>query len=711
MESRRQKNGIEEFVFGTPVETGAILEEGRPEAVEFPENITLGEPTRWTLNLAPKDRVYGLGEQLGSMNRRGRRFRSYCRDEANHTEDKQELYGAHNFFIHLRGQEPMGYFIDFPGEVEYDVGFQDDRVFSIAIHGKNFRILKIPGSTPEAIISKFLQVAGKAYRPPKWAFGYFQSRWGYKDQNEIEAVYRRFQKEDLPLEGIFLDLDYMEDFKNFTVSRERFPKFQQFVQELKKEGVYLVPIIDAGVKIEPGYEVYEQGIKGNHFCVDEQQNPYVAAVWPGKVHFPDFLQSSTRKWFADQYRFLTDLGIEGVWNDMNEPAIFYDEKNLEEAVDLASQCRGKNLNVHEFFRLKDTFGNLLNDEEYHRRFYHRKEGESYLHRDVHNLYGDYMTRAAHQGLEKHLNRRFLLISRASSIGMHRYGGIWTGDNASWWSHLEENIRMMASINMCGFYYIGGDTGGFGGQCSGELLTRWFQFSAFTPLFRNHSALDTREQEPYAFSREVLANSRSLLKCRYRLIPYLYSTYMKAVDQYQLFFKPLAFQYPSGYQEVEDQLLIGEEIMLAPVHKQNRSHRLVDLPEGMAQVTLGEESTDIVMAPAGPQKMTYGLDHLRFYLRPDQMIPLGKACNNVSKLSLETLEVLAYIREGAEHVFYDDDGISLRDENPQRMTITINPGEKDYDIAVSSPLSSLKSIDFKIINREGRVQKVHYRIRE
>ncbi len=709
MKSLRQKNGIEEFVFGTPVHTGAVLEKGKQENIRFPLEITSGEPTLLKIDLASKDRIYGLGEHLGSMNRRGRRFRSYCRDEANHTEDKNELYGAHNFFIHVTEQGQTGYFIDFPGEVVYDTGFHDERIFSIEIHGKDFRMLKIPGETPEEIVSRFLQAVGKAYIPPKWAFGYFQSRWGYKDQEEIEEVYRRFTKEDLPLDGIYLDLDYMEDFKNFTVSKSRFPEFKRFAGKLKKEGVYLVPIIDAGVKIEPGYNIYEEGVKGNHFCLDHKNTPYVAAVWPGKVHFPDFLQRKTREWFGDQYRFLTELGIEGVWNDMNEPAIFYDEKNLEKAVDLATECRGKNLNVHQFFRLKDTFADLLNDEDYHQRFYHTIEGEKHLHRDVHNLYGDYMTRAAHEGLKKHLNRRFLLISRASTIGMHRYGGIWTGDNASWWTHLEENIRMMPSINMCGFYYIGADTGGFGGQCSGELLTRWLQFSAFTPLLRNHSALDTRPQEPYAFSKEVLKHSRSLLKCRYRLIPYLYSTYMKAVENHQLFFKPLAFQYPKGYEAMEDQLLIGKELMLAPIHKQNQSYRLVDLPEKMARVTLREEATEIHIAPEGPQKVFYDLDYLRFFLRPDQMLPLAEAVNQVSRLSLGKLEVLAYIRNGGEHVLYDDDGISIEGKNQERMHISIRPREDTYDIAVKNPHSSLESIDFKIINDGGRVHNIHYKI--
>lgn len=707
LQSYKLNNQIARFEFGDPVDTKVLLDKGTPKDLEFPEKIDLGDSTRLEFELGPKDRIYGLGENLGGINRRGTKLRSYCRDEANHTEDKSELYGAHNFFIHVREQDQAGYFIDFPGEIIYDAGFTDEKIFTVKIQGKDFSLLKIPGSSIVEIISRFLQVIGKAYIPPKWAFGYFQSRWGYKDLEEIEEVYNTFQEKDLPLDGIYLDLDYMEDFKNFTVSEKRFPKFAEFVGKLKDDGVYLVPIIDAGVKIEPGYGIYEEGIAGNHFCVDDQNNPYIAAVWPGKVHFPDFLQSDTRKWFGDKYQFLTDLGIEGVWNDMNEPAIFYDEKNLEDAVELASNYRGKNLNVHKFFELKDAFADLLNDEDYHQRFYHRIQGEKHLHKDVHNLYGDYMTRAANYGLKKHLKKRFLLISRASSIGMHRYGGIWTGDNASWWTHLEENIRMMPSINMCGFYYIGADTGGFGGQCSGELLTRWLQFSVFTPLLRNHSALDTRAQEPYAFTEKVLKDSRSLLKIRYRLIPYLYGTYMKAVQDYQLLFKPLAFEFSEGYEEIEDQILIGEELMLAPIYKKNQTQRLVNLPEKMALVTVTEEDTQMSLSPKGPQILPYELNCLRFYLRENRMIPLGKPGKNLSNLTMKELDILAFITDRGEYVLYDDDGISLDLKESIRMTVIIEKQGKSYAIDVQDPHKDVKMIHFTIMDELGTIKTIDY----
>ena len=259
----------------------------------------------------------------------------------------------------------------------------------------------------------------------------------------------------------------MEDFKDFTISHERFPGFKALVNDLKEDGVRLVPIIDAGIKIEKDYPVYEEGIAGGHFAKNEKGEPYVGAVWPGKVHFPDFLQEKTRTWFGDYYKILTDLGIEGIWNDMNEPAIFYDEDSLEEAVSLAIKAKGKNLGVYDFFDLKDKFQNIGNRDEYYRRFFHSIEGRVYSNEEVHNQYGYMMTKSASMGLRKHLGFRPLLISRASSIGMHAYGGIWTGDNSSWWSHIELNLKMLPTLNMSGFYYVGADTGGFGGRCTGN----------------------------------------------------------------------------------------------------------------------------------------------------------------------------------------------------------------------------------------------------
>ncbi len=700
------ENGIKVFKYGTPIETGTIVANKTEAGLENDLDIMFENgKCNIKIELAPKDAVYGLGGNLGGINKRGRRYESYCTDEPHHTEDKIKLYSAHNFFI-VSGAETKGYFIDFPSRIRYDVGFYDANNINIEICGQDFYLYIIEGETLQEITSKFLRIIGRAYIPPKWGFGYFQSRWGYRNKDEVMQVYNSFKDNNIPIDGIYLDLDYMENFKDFSLSEERFSNFKEFVNELKDEGLYLVPIIDAGVKVEEGYDIYEEGIKGNHFCKDKEGKPYVSGVWPGKVHFPDFLKEDTQLWFGSKYKFLTDFGIEGVWNDMNEPAIFYDEKALNEAIDAAIEAKGKNLEVYSFFGLKDKFCYLANKDEYYQSFYHEVDGKLVSNEEVHNLYGYYMTKSANLGLTSLLgNKRFVLISRASSIGMHRYGGIWTGDNSSWWPHLDLNIKMMPSLNMCGFFYTGADTGGFGSNCNGELLIRWLQFSVFTPLLRNHSAIGCNNQEPYSFGSEVMEVSRKIIESRYRLIPYIYSEYMKAVNNYKLMFKPLSFEYDGDLaKETEDQLLLGNEIMIAPVYKANHKGRLVYLPEDMAEISFYEEDVILQVKNGGIQYLEYELDDFKFYLRKNSMLPYVKPSINVKNLEQSNLEIIAYVDEKAQYELYDDDGISYDFEKGKNFVthIEIERKENDYNIQINNQNPSIKTINFKIVDSKNNI---------
>ena len=700
------ENGVRVFKYGEPIETGIIQDEKMEATLNNELEMTFKEgKCNINIELKPEDVVYGLGANLGGINKRGRIYESYCTDDPSHTEDKTKLYGAHNFFI-ISGEQNKGFFLDYPSRIKYDVGFQVAKNFNIEIHGQDFYLYIIEGESLDEITSKFLKIIGKAYIPPKWGFGYFQSRWGYKDQSEVLEVYNTFKKNNIPIDGIYLDLDYMENFKDFSLSEERFADFKKFVGTLKDEGTYLVPIIDAGVKVEQGYDIYEEGIEGDHFCKDKEGKPYEAAVWPGKVHFPDFLKEKTQAWFGSKYKFLTDLGIEGVWNDMNEPAIFYDPHAMAEAIDVAIAAKGKNLDIHSFFTLKDHFTNLANKDSYYKSFYHEVEGKLVPNHEVHNLYGYYMTKSANMGLSSLLdNKRFVLISRASSIGMHRYGGIWTGDNSSWWSHLDQNIKMMPSLNMCGFLYTGADTGGFGGNCSGELLIRWLQFSVFTPLLRNHSAIGCRNQEPYSFGREVLETSKRLIEARYRLLPYIYSEYMKSANHYKLMFKPLSFEFDDNLaKEAEDQLFFGKELMIAPVYKANHNGRFVYLPEDMVELSLGQSEVGMEFKAANVHYLDYGLDEFKFYLRKNSILPLVKPSKNVKSMDIENVDVIAFVDDKAYYHMYDDDGVSYDFEKGKSFNthITIIRKADDYIIEVDNSNPSIKYMNFKIIDSSTNV---------
>lgn len=655
---------IKKYTYGTPVQTDAVVKNIVPETDKCPYERN-HDPLVFRLLMEEDDIVYGLGEQVRGINKRGWKYVSYCSDEPHHQEDKQSLYGAHNFFV-LKGRLNAGIFVDFPGKITFDIGFKKLEEIQIIPEGTDLDIYIIEGGTVPAIIKEFRELIGPSYIPPLWAFGYGQSRWGYKSADDIRTVAKRYRESQIPIDSIYLDIDYMERYKDFTIDKEAFPDFRDFIKEMKEQKIHLVPIIDAGVKIEPGYDVYEEGSAGSYFCKDEEGNDFVTAVWPGRTHFPDVLNNKAREWFGSKYRYLLEQGIDGFWNDMNEPAIFYTDVHLKEAFEEIEQYKQKdNLVLKDWFAFQELIRGIPNSEKDYKRFYHNFQGKKVRHDQVHNLYGCYMTRAAGEAFEKYEpEKRILMFSRSSYIGMHRYGGIWTGDNKSWWSHLLLNIQMMPSLNMCGFLYTGADIGGFGADTTEDLIKRWLAFGVFTPLMRNHSAMGTREQELYQF-RET-EGMKKLIEARYQLLPYLYSEFMKAALENELFFRPLSFDYPEDEMalQTEDQLLVGESLMIAPVYIQNAKGRNVYLPEDMKMVTLGEgENLNGTVFEKGWHYIGVPMDSIVFFLRPDHILPLSKGGRNVEEVDFVNLKLVSYVKTEAFYRYYHDDGYGKDYRNP------------------------------------------------
>ncbi len=653
---------IRRFVFGQPIETGAVVQD-IPVCAGEPEYMTVTETEEAIIlsrTMAEDDIVYGLGEQVRGINKRGFSYISNASDDPVHTEEKHSLYGAHNFMI-LAGDSNFGLFVDDPGKVVFDAGETQIDTLTITA-GKNCVIYFIDGDDLKEIVHQFRGLIGRSYIAPKWAFGYQQSRWGYECEDDVRRVVRGHHDNGIPLEAVYMDIDYMEDFKDFTIDGDKFPDFPAFVEEMKQQHVHLVPIIDAGVKIEKDYPVYEEGVRNDYFCKDEEGNDFVAAVWPGRVHFPDVLNSEARKWFGNKYQWLIDQGIDGFWNDMNEPAIFYSDKRLKEAMDEIISMKGMNLDIHSFFHLKDIVRELSNSAEDYASFYHDMDGVRVRHADVHNLYGYNMTKAAGEAFDRIApDRRILMFSRSSYIGMHRYGGIWTGDNNAWWSQLLLSIQQMPALNMCGILYTGSDIGGFGGDTTEDLLLRWLEFGIFTPLMRNHAAIGTREQEVYQFTH--LDNFRNIIRIRYGLLPYIYSEYMKAALKDEMYFRPLAFDYPQDKQAagVEDQLLVGESLMIAPVYKQNAKGRYVYLPEDMLMVRMSAmDNRSCEVMEKGHYYIEIALNELVFFVRKNHVLPLARLGDSVlttADLEESSYEWLGYVTDQAEYELYTDDGIS------------------------------------------------------
>ena len=660
---------IQRFSFGHPFPTQSVVLSLPAESGPVP--FLTPDGSGWQLTLSEQAAVYGLGEMPRGINKRGWHYIANNTDESRHSEDKLSFYGAHNFLLVRDGSTCFGLFVDFPGKVYYDIGYSRHDLLSFHTETPDYDLYLLSGGNENAICREFRTLIGRSYIPPKWAFGLAQSRWGYKTEEDVREVARQYKEHDLPLDMICMDIEYMQDYADFTVNKERFPDLTKLSADLKAQGIRLVPIIDAGVRVDPNDSTCTEGLEKGYFCKKADGTPFVAAVWPGKAYFADFLRPEVREWFGHKYKALTDCGIEGFWNDMNEPSLFYSPERLRAFLDDMAALREKdNIEQEEFFpRVVGGAMGLMNSPADYASFYHEADGRKVRHDQVHNLYGGSMTRAAGEAFaDLRPGQRTLLYSRSSFIGSHRYGGIWLGDNNSSWAQLLANIQMMPSVQMCGFLYSGADLCGFSCDTTPDLALRWLEFGLLTPLMRNHSAVGTRMQEYYRFP-EVLPAVRNMIRLRYALLPYLYSEFMKAALENTSYFRPLAFDYPDDpdAREVEDQLLLGEGLMAAPVYVQNAHGRHVYLPEPMKLLRLrAVDDYDEEILPAGHHYIRCALDEMLLFLRPGHIVPVAQPANNTSALDDASLTLWSFLPDGesAEYRMYRDDGVTTEYEKKE-----------------------------------------------
>lgn len=672
---------IKKFVFGKPFNTESILNDVKETYSEdkIPFGTVKNTPNfEWEYELGEQDVIYGLGQVMKGINIRGGKYVSWCLDQPNQDENTPSLYGAHNFII-IFGKKTFAVYFDYPGEIEFDAGFTFKDKIQVKAEKKSLNLYFIESENQnenlKSIVNQFRNLTGKSYVPPKWAFGFMQSRWGYKNAADINKVIENHKKYNLPLDSVCLDIDYMEDYKDFTVDNKKFPNFADYTKKLLQKNIRLVPIIDAGVKLQEGYDVYEQGKP--YFCKDKEGNNFIAGVWPGDAVFPDFLNKEAREFFGKNYKKLTNCGIEGFWNDMNEPAVFYSKKSLKNAFDKIQDYKDKPLDIQSFFEFSGLSNSSFNRKDDTELFYHKvpqsfagdfaestpdKNGNVLVqNRKIHNLFGYNMTRAAAESFAKeNPNKRKLLFSRSSFVGAHRYGGIWTGDNHSYWSNILLSLHMMANLNMTGFMFTGSDIGGFSSDTSYDLLLRWLAFGIFTPLCRNHSADGTRNQEFYEF--EKTDDFKSMLDLRYALIPYLYSEFVKAAQNNKMYFRPLSFDYEDDLRAIhtDDQILLGEGLMIAPVYVQNAVGRYVYLPEDMLMIEWNNSQIKSQkMLTKGDHFIEVPLESVVFFIKKGKIVPFAKPALNTALLDTTNLTAVGNAPKGTVYELYDDDGFTTQ----------------------------------------------------
>lgn len=671
---------IYRYDFGQRLTTGAIVKE-IPVSSQPMRHLTVsgtGAGLCFSLSLDPDDMIFGLGENLRGINKRGHLYSAWNMDDFSHTENKASIYASHNLLLFSGKSKLFGVYFDDPGAMTFDLAYTRIDQAVITSAGGDLGVYIIEEDSLTAICRAFRTLTGRSYIPPRWAMGYIQSRWGYASDSDARMIAEGHRSRHIPLDAICMDIDYMDQYMDFTWSPENIPDLAGLCSDLRDDHVRLIPIIDAGVKQKEGYATYDEGTAKDYFCKEADGSTFVGGVWPGPSCFPDFLRADVRSWFGREYHKLMREGIEGFWNDMNEPALFYSMEGLQQLKDEAKSLLDTDAPLPAYEHLKHTGGALANNSEDYKRFYHLLDGKTVRHDRVHNLYGAHMTRAAAEGFDAFdPDKRFLLFSRSSFAGAHRYAGVWQGDNSSWWSHLLLNLKMMPSLNMVGYLYCGADLGGFSCNTTEDLLLRWLQLGVFTPLMRNHSALHTREQEIFRFS--TWDDMRRILTVRYALIPYLYSELVRAAMTDDMMFRPLAFDYPQDDMacRTEDQVMLGGDCMIAPVYEQNARGRHVYLPEDMLLVRFRAfDDFDLVPMTAGHHWIDLALTEMPLFIRRGHVIPLAGAAEYVEGIDDTHLTLLGWLDADTELSLYSDDGLTRHidlEKGTRTIRVTVSGG--------------------------------------
>lgn len=502
--------------------------------------------------LADDERVYGLGERTGGVNKRGRSWKMWNTDPGLcYSAGQDPLYICIPACLSLSS---LGsYFIFYenygPGSISMDSDPQTKGLFQAEFDLGMLRYYFMPGP-PERSLHLYTELTGRAPLPPRWALGYHQSRWGYTREADIRRVATGFEQLEIPLSAIHLDIDYMDGFRVFTVHKRRFPDLKKLSDDLSQRGIHLVSIIDPGVKQDEKYGVYLAGMAKGMFSTLPNGESLHGVVWPGSAAFPDFTNSIVRAWWGEQYRELVRQGVDGFWHDMNEPSSFVANSNTEMTLPLSAR--------------------------------HSLEGTGGDHRQAHNLYGLLMNRAGYEGLQRlNLRKRPWILSRSGWAGLQRYAWCWTGDVQSSWEQLRQTIPTVLGLGLSGLPFCGPDAGGYFGSPSSELYLRWLQLSAFLPLFRGHSAKRWIAREPWNFGENALKIARSTIRLRHRLLPYFYTAAWQTNQTGIPMIRPLFWTDPSdpSLWDIDDSFLLGDSLLVAPILEIGASSRQVYLPTG------------------------------------------------------------------------------------------------------------------------------------
>ena len=562
---------------------------------------------------------YGLGDKPMHFNLKGKRVQNWVTDEYAFGKDKDPLYKAIPFYIGLHNNLSYGVFFDNTFKTFFDFGNERRGVTSFWAQGGEMNYYFFYGPEMEDVVKNYTDLTGKPELPPLWALGYHQSKWSYYPESNVREITQKFRDLKIPCDAIYLDIDYMEGWRCFTWNKEYFPEPKKMVADLEKDGFKTVAIIDPGIKIDKDYWVYQEALENDYFCKRADGPLMRGKVWPGECNFPDYTNPKVRKWWSGLFKeLIQDVGISGVWNDMNEPAV------------MEVPTKTFPLDVR-----------------------HHYDGNPCSHSKAHNIYGMQMAKATYNGVKEFVYpKRPFIITRAAYSGTQRYSSSWTGDNIASWEHLWIANQQIQRMAISGMSFIGTDIGGFAEQPTGELFVRWIQLGIFHPFCRVHSSGDHGDQEPWAFDENVTDIVRKFIELRYKMLPYLYTAFYQYVKDGTPMVKPLVLLDQEDHQTYyrTDEFLFGKHLLVCPILQPNSKGRRMYVPKG----NWFNYWTHEVVEGGKELWVDADIDSIPLFVKEGAIIPKYPVQQYVGEKTIEDVELEVYYKEGKESsVLYED----------------------------------------------------------
>jgi len=628
---------------------------------------------------------YGLGDKATQMNLKGKRLENFATDQYAFQKEQDPLYKVVPFYIGLHNKQSYGIFFDNTFRTFFDFCQERRNVASFWAEGGEMNYYFIYGPQMEDVVTTYTDLTGKPELPPLWVLGYHQCKWSYYPESKVKEITSKFRELKIPCDAIYLDIDYMEGFRCFTWSKDYFPDPKRMVAELAEDGFKTIVIIDPGIKVDKDYWVYQEALEKDYFC-KRADGPYMKGkVWPGECNFPDYTNPVVREWWAGLFKeLISDIGVKGVWNDMNEPAVM-EVPNKTFPMDVR----------------------------------HSYDGNPCSHRKAHNIYGTQMARATYHGVKRFAYpKRPFVITRSAYSGAQRYTSSWTGDNVATWEHLWIANIQVQRMCISGMGFTGSDIGGFAEQPTGELYARWIQLGVFHPFCRTHSSGDHGNQEPWAFDEEVINITRKFVSLRYQLLPYLYTMFWQYIEEGVPMLKPLVYYDQDDTQTHyrNDEFIFGNQILVCPILEPNALGRRMYIPRGEWYNYWTNE-----FATGGREVwIDTKFDEIPVFVKAGAIIPKYPVQQYVGELEFDELTLDLYYKNGKEKsVVYEDaqDGYDYKKGRYSFLSFSLIGKEKELIVQLhkdgkfDTPYSKFKinliGLPFKVTELEIDNEKVEF----